>query len=109
MDFPIDPVVRHTRTDAYVCIRNLGRRPIVITGVLTPFGNVHVRNKRVGIALTALWFGPDKKTWTEELGAIIPRVGRARIGGVWAFWVASLLLLATIALALATAIRENRA
>ena len=39
MDFAIDPPVAETRTDAYVCVRNLGRRPIVLTGVFTKFGN----------------------------------------------------------------------
>ena len=109
MDFTIDPPVRHTRTDAYVCIRNAGRLPIVITGVLTPFGNVQIRRKHLDIALTTLWFAPEKKTWLQELGAIIPRVGHARIGGIWAFWVAGLLLLAALSLALVTAIRENTA
>lgn len=109
MDFPIDPPVRHTRTDAYVCVRNRGRLPIVITGVLTPYGNTTVQGKHIDIALSTLWFAPKDETWFQELGAIIPRVGHVRIGGVWAFWVASLLLLSALALALVTAIRENRA
>ena len=109
MDFTIDPPVRHTRTDAYVCIRNTGRSPIVLTGVLTPFGNVQLGGKQLDIALTTLWFAPEEKTWLEELGAIIPRVGHARMGGIWAFWVAGLLLLAAVSLAVVTAIRENTA
>ena len=43
----------------------------------------------------------------QELGAIVPRLGNARIGGAWAFWVASLLLLAAMGIALSIAIRED--
>lgn len=107
MDFPIDPPVRRTRTDAYVCVRNTGPLPIVITGVLTPFGNVQIGSRQLDIALTTLWFAPEEKTWWRELGAIVPRVGHARIGGVWAFWVAGLLVLAALGTALTVAIREN--
>ncbi len=109
MDFPIDPPVPHTRTDAYVCVRNLGRLPIVLTGVFTNFANTLLNGRRqLDIALTTLWFAPDDKTWFEELGSIVPRVGHARIGGVWPFWVGSLLLLAAIGIALTTAVRESR-
>ncbi len=107
MDFTIDPPVRHTRTDAYVCVRNTGRAPMVLMGVLTSYGNVRLEGKQLDIALTTLWFAPKDETWLQELGAIVPRVGHARIGGVWAFWVAGLLLLAAFSLALVTAIREN--
>ena len=108
MDFSFDPPVRRTRTDAYVCVRNTGRLPIVLTGVLTPFANTILNGRRrLDIALTTLWFAPEDKTWPGELGAIIPRVGNARMGGTWAFWVAGLLLLAALGAALATAIREN--
>jgi hypothetical protein len=109
MDFPVDPPVRHTRLDAYVCIRNTGRLPIVLKGVLTPFGNVNIGRMKLDIALTTLWFAPEEKTWLSELRAVAPRVGRARVGGIWAFWAAGLLLLGAISLALVTAIRENRA
>ena len=109
MDFTIDPPVRHTRTDAYVCVRNTGRLPIVLTGVLTPFGNVNIGRRQLDIALTTLWFAPEEKTWPEELGAIIPRVGHARMGGIWAFWVAGLLLLAALSLAIVTVFRERPA
>ena len=54
-----------------------------------------------------LWFRPDERSWLSELSAIVPRVGHARIGGAWAFWLAGFLLLAAIGLALSTAIREN--
>ena len=54
-----------------------------------------------------LWFRTDDRSWYSELGAIVPRVGHARLGGAWAFWLAGLLLLAAIGLALSTAIREN--
>ena len=108
MDFAIDPPVTDTRTDAYVCVRNLGRRPIVLTGVLTKFANTLLNGRRkLDIALTTLWFAPDDKTWFQELGAIVPRLGNARIGGAWPFWVASLLLLAAIGSALTIALREN--
>ena len=108
MDFPIDPPVPHTRTDAYVCVRNLGRRPIVLTGVLTKFANTILNGrKQLDIALTTLWFAPDEKTWFQELGAIVPRLGHARVGGAWPFWIASLLLLAAIGSALTIALREN--
>ena len=109
MDFPIDPPVRHTRTDGYVCIRNTGRLPIVLTGVLTPFGNVNIRRRQLDIALTTLWFAPEEKTWLQELGSIVPRVGHARMGGTWAFWAAGLLLLAALSLAIVTAVREDTA
>lgn len=107
MDFTIDPPVRRTRLDAYVCIRNTGRLPIVLTGVLTPFGQVNIGRKHLDIALTTLWFAPENKTWLAELGAIVPRVGRARMGGIWAFWGVSVLLLGALSLAVITAIREN--
>ena len=107
MDFAIDPPVRNTRTDAYVCVRNVGRRPIVLTGVLTPFGNTILGPEHLDIALTTLWFAPEDKTWFQELGSIVPRVGYARVGGTWAFWVAGLLLLAALGTGLALTIREN--
>ena len=108
MDFAVDPAVRRTDVGAYVCIRNTGRTPFDITGVLTPFGQTTINGRRhVDIALTALWFAPENKTWWQELPDIIPRVGHARIGGVWAFWAALFLLLAAIAVALTTAFREQ--
>lgn len=107
MDFPIDPPVRHTRTDAYVCVRNTGRLPIVISGVLTPYGNVSIGRKNIQIALSAQWFAPKDETWLQDLSAIVPRVGRARMGGIWTFWVASVLLLAALALGVAVVIRET--
>jgi hypothetical protein len=109
MDFPIDPPVRHTRTDAYVCVRNTGHTTLVIMGVLTKLGNVRLGQRQLDIALTTLWFAPKQETWLQDLGAIVPRVGHARMGGIWTFWVAGLLLLATLALALVIAIRENTA
>ena len=107
MDFPIDPPVRNTRTDAYVCIRNTGAGPINLRGVLTKFGNVQFHNRKLDIALTMLWFDPHRRTWVEELGSIVPRVGRARLGGTWPFWAATLLMLAAFAAALVTVIRES--
>ena len=38
-----------------------------------------------------------------------PRVGHARLGAGWAFWVAALLSLLTAGIALAVTIREARA
>jgi hypothetical protein len=107
LDVTIDPPVKRTRVDATVCIKNTGRGTIVMSGILTPFGNVQLRGKKLDVALTTLWYTPDSESWLSNLGAIIPRVGHARLGGVWAFWAAGLLLLAAIALALTTAIREN--
>jgi hypothetical protein len=108
MDFKIDPPLRRTDVGGYVCIRNTGSKPFDITGVLTPFGQTVLNGRRhLDIALTALWFTPEDESWWQQLGAIIPRVGHARIGGVWAFWVASLLLVAAIGVALSTVIRER--
>ncbi len=107
LDVTIDPPVKRTRVDATVCIKNTGSGTIVASGILTPFGNVQLHHKKLDAALTTLWYTPDSQSWYSTLGAIIPRVGHARLGGVWAFWVAGLLLLAAIALALTTAIREN--
>ena len=107
LDATIDPPVRHTRIDATVCVKNTGSGTIVMSGILTPFGNVMLGGKKLQTSLTTLWYTPDSESWPAALGAIIPRVGHARIGGVWAFWAAGLLLLAAIGLALTTAIREN--
>ena len=107
LDASIDPPVRRTRLDADVCIRNTGRDTVVMSGILTPFGGVMLRGKKLDVALTTLWFEPKETAWPAQLGAVIPRVGNARIGGSWAFWIASLLLLSALALALTTAIREN--
>jgi hypothetical protein len=107
LDASIDPPVRRTRLDADVCIRNTGRDTVVMSGILTPFGGVLLRGKKLDVALTTLWFERDETSWLSQLGAVIPRVGHARIGGSWAFWIASLLLLSALGLALTTAIREN--
>jgi hypothetical protein len=107
LDVKIDPPVKRTRVDATVCIKNTGSGTIVMSGILTPFGNVQLRGKKLDVSLTMLWYTPDSESWLSNLGAIIPRVGHARLGGVWAFWAAGLLVLAAIALALTTAIREN--
>jgi hypothetical protein len=107
LDVTIDPPVRRTRIDAEVCVRNTGRATVVLSGILTPFGDVMLRGKRLDAALTTLWYETDKTSWLSELPAVIPRVGHARIGGTWAFWIASLLLLSALGVALTTAIREN--
>jgi hypothetical protein len=107
LDVPIDPVVRHTRLDGLVCITNRGRGTVVLSGILTPYGNVQLAGKKLDVSLTTLWYAPKPTSWFSQLGAIIPRVGNARVGGVWAFWAASLLLLAALSLALVTAVREN--
>jgi len=103
----IDPPVRRTRLDAVVCIRNMGKGTVVLSGILTPFGTVRLRGKKLDTALTTLWYAEDEKSWLSELGAVIPRVGHARAGGGWAFWIAALLSLTALALALITAVREN--
>jgi hypothetical protein len=107
LDLTFDPPVRRTRADTEVCLRNTGGGVLVTSGILTPYGNAELNGKRLDLALTMLWFTPGKKSWLSELGAIIPRVGHARVGGVWAFWVASLLVLAAIGTALFTVIRES--
>lgn len=107
LDFAIDPPVRRARVGVDVCLRNTGRETVVLTGILTQYGDVVLNRKKLDVALTTLWFTPEKKTWLSELGAIIPRVGHARIGGVWAFWVVALLFLSAIGLALTTALRAN--
>jgi hypothetical protein len=99
--------VRRTRTDATVCIRNTGGGTLVTTGILTQYGQTRLNGKHQDLALTTLWYTPGKRTWLSELSAIVPRVGHARVGGAWAFWVAGLLLLSAIGLALAVAIREQ--
>jgi hypothetical protein len=107
LDVTIDPPVKRARTDAEVCIENTGRGTIVLSGILTPFGSARLNDKKLDVALTTLWYRPAERSWVAELSAIIPRVGHARIGAAWAFWIAGLLLLAAIGLALTTAIREN--
>jgi hypothetical protein len=107
LDVPISPAVKHTRLDGLVCITNTGRGTVVMSGILTPFGNVQLAGKKLDVSLTTLWYAPSHESWFSQLGAIIPRVGHARIGGVWAFWAAALLLLAAVSLAMLTAIREN--
>jgi hypothetical protein len=109
IDVPIDPPVRHSRTDAVVCVRNTGAETIALSGILTPFGNAVLNGKRLDIALTMLWYAKGEPSWIGQLGAIAPRVGHARIGGIWAFWVSALLALVALALALVTTIREARA
>lgn len=107
LDVPIDPAIEHTRLDGLICVTNTGRGTVVMSGILTQFGNVQLAGKKLDVSLTALWYAPKSGSWFSQLGAIIPRVGHARIGGVWAFWAAGLLLLAALALSLVTAIREN--
>jgi hypothetical protein len=107
LDVPIATPIRRTILDGEVCLRNTGAHTVVLSGILTPFGNVMYRGKRLDTSLTTLWYEPHARSWLGELGAIIPRVGHARTGGVWAFWGASLLLLAALALALGMAIRES--
>jgi hypothetical protein len=107
LDVPIRPAVKHTRLDGLVCITNTGRGTVVMSGILTPFGNVQLAGKKLDVSLTTLWYAPDDQSWFSRLGAIIPRVGHARVGGVWAFWAASLLLLTALSLSLVTAIRVN--
>jgi hypothetical protein len=107
LDVTIDPPVRRTRGDGEVCLRNTGGGVLVTSGILTPFGNAELNGKRLDLALTMLWYTSEKKSWLSELGAIVPRVGHARVGGVWAFWVASLFLLAAIGTALVAVIRES--
>jgi hypothetical protein len=107
LDVPIDPPLDRSRLDGIVCLRNTGEHTVVLSGILTPFGNVRLGGKHLDMALTTLWYEPTKRTWLSDLGAIVPRVGHARAGGVWAFWAATLLLLCTLGLALAVAIREN--
>jgi hypothetical protein len=107
VDVTIDPPIRHNRVDGVVCMRNIGKVTVVMSGILTPFGNVQLHGKKLDASLTTLWYRPQKQTWLSELGSVIPRVGFSRVGGGWAFWVAGLLLLSAIGLALVTAIREN--
>ena len=107
LDVPIKPAVKHTRLDGLICITNTGRGSVVLSGILTPYGNVQLGGKHLDASLTTLWYAPEDTSWFSQVGAIIPRVGHARIGGVWAFWAAALLLLAAMTLALLTAIREN--
>ena len=107
IDVAIDPPVRKTRLDAEVCIRNTGRGTAVVSGILTPYGNVRLRGKKLDVALTTLWYEAEKRSWLSELGAVIPRVGHARVGAGWAFWIAAALLLTAIGVALSTAIRET--
>jgi hypothetical protein len=107
LDVPIDPPVRRSRVDAEFCVRNTGDVTLVLTGIITRFGNVMLNGKRLDLALTALWFAPAEKSWLSELGAVVPRVGHARIGAGWAFWLAALLLLSALGVALTVAIREN--
>jgi hypothetical protein len=107
LDVNFDPPVRRTRDNGEVCLRNTGGGTVVTSGILTPYGNAELNGKRLDLALTMLWYTPGKKSWLSELGAIVPRVGHARVGGVWAFWVASLLVLAAIATALVAVIRES--
>ena len=106
LDVTIDPPVRRT-VDAEVCVRNTGSDTLVLTGILTEYGNLVLNGKKLDAALTTLWYAPDDESWFSELGAVIPRVGHARLGGTWAFWAAALLLLAAIGLALTTTVRES--
>jgi hypothetical protein len=106
IDVPIDPPVRHSRVDAEVCVRNLGNSTIALSGLLTPYGNVMLNGKKLDVSLTVLWFKKDDRTWLSELSSIVPRVGHARIGGVWTFWAAALLTLLAMGGALAAAVRE---
>lgn len=109
IDAAIDPPVRHSRVDAEVCVRNTGKQTVALSGILTPFGNARLNGKQLDLALTMLWYAQDDPSWFEQIGAIAPRVGNARIGGTWAFWIAALLALSALALALALVIREARA
>jgi hypothetical protein len=104
---PIDPPARETHSDVDVCVRNTGDNTVVFTGILTKYGNVMLKGERVDLALTMLWFTPDSETWLSELGAIVPRVGHARVGGTWAFWWAALLLLSAVGLAITAAVRVS--
>jgi hypothetical protein len=107
LDVPIDPPARETHSDVDVCVRNTGDNTVVFTGILTKYGNVMLKGERVDLALTMLWFTPDSETWLSELGAIVPRVGHARVGGTWAFWWAALLLLSAVGLAITAAVRVS--
>jgi hypothetical protein len=106
IDVAIDPPVRRSRVDAVVCVRNVGDSTIALSGILTPYGNAVLNGRRRDIALTMLWFSADRKSWLSELGSVMPRVGHARIGGGWAFWIAALLALLATGIALTAAIRE---
>jgi hypothetical protein len=107
LDVTIDPPVTRTRTDAEWCVRNTGRATIVLSGILTPYGNARLEGKKLDVSLTTLWYRAAERSWVAELSAIIPRVGHARLGSTLAFWAAALLLLAAIGVALTTAIRES--
>ena len=108
IDVPFEPV-RRTRLDATVCLRNLAKEQVALSGINTPFGNVVVDGKTLQSAVTVLWFAEGERSWFSQLATMAPRVGHARLGAGWVFWVGALLSLLSVGIALAVTIRESRA
>lgn len=91
-----------------LCLRNLGRRPVLLAGEPFPSATVDGRRRPFAVAVTLV--SSERESWGSEAGQVLRRVGLARAGsaGPATGWIAIGLLVLGFAVTLAGAWRWTR-
>ena len=79
------------------CITNRSTRALLLSGTETPYGNVTVAVRRLSVAVTLLYYLPNRRSAWSMLHIIAGRLANAHFASSAVFW----LVLALVVLALA--------